>query len=39
MLFELLNHCLGVDCRELVLASYGAMSAAVYHVSHAVSRL
>jgi hypothetical protein len=39
MLYELLNQCLGIDCRELVLAGYGALSAVVYHASHAVARL
>jgi len=38
MLFELLNQCLGIDCRELIAAAWGVTSTAVYYVSNAVAR-
>jgi hypothetical protein len=38
MLYELLNHCLGIDCHQIATAAWGAMSASVYYLSHAVAR-
>jgi hypothetical protein len=39
MLFDLVHHCFGLDCREIAMAAWGGLSAAVYHLSHAASRL
>jgi hypothetical protein len=38
MLFELLDHCLSIDCRQVATAVWGAVSASAYYLSHAAAR-
>jgi hypothetical protein len=38
MLFELLNHCLGIDCHQIATATWGAVSAGAYYLSHAATK-
>lgn len=38
MLFELLNHCLGIDCHQIATATWGAVSAGAYYLSNAATK-